>query len=229
MKFTKNDIKPVIVLGVIFLVAAVLIAGINVFTAPEVEKREQQAINDSLSAVMPGGNFENVTTNFELIGTSVTAVYKNTAAEGGYVVTLSTAKGYTGNPILLTIAIVDGEVVDGVAQGKIVGAVVTSNPESKDTGKTNSYFAGFVNKDAFEIEAIANDKPDLVAGVTYSTTAVRNAAYDAFDVLGYPVPEIEEAPRIENITAWSFAGIAVAVLAIGGAVAYTIVKRRKGI
>ena len=60
MKFTKNDIKPVIVLGVIFLVAAVLIAGINVFTAPEVAKREQQAINDSLSAVMPGGNFENV-------------------------------------------------------------------------------------------------------------------------------------------------------------------------
>jgi Na+-translocating ferredoxin:NAD+ oxidoreductase RnfG subunit len=57
MKFTKNDIKPVIVLGVIFLVAAVLIAGINVFTAPEVAKREQQAINDSLSAVMPGGEF----------------------------------------------------------------------------------------------------------------------------------------------------------------------------
>ena len=224
MKFTKNDIKPVIVLGVIFLVAAVLIAGINVFTAPEVEKREQQAIKDSLSSVMPGGEFENVTTEFELIGTSVTAVYKNTAAEGGYVVTLSTAKGYTGNPILLTIAIVDGEVVDGVAQGKIVGAVVTSNPESKGVDQTNAFFEGLVGKNPNE-----TFEADLITGVTYSSTAVRNAALDSFRVLGYPVPKIEEAPRIENITAWSFAGIAVAVLAIGGAVAYTIVKRRKGI
>jgi Na+-translocating ferredoxin:NAD+ oxidoreductase RnfG subunit len=224
MKFTKNDIKPVIVLGVIFLVAAVLIAGINVFTAPEVEKREQQAINDSLSAVMPGGEFENVTTEFDLIGTSVTAVYKNTATEGGYVVTLSTAKGYTGNPILLTIAIVDGEVVDGVAQGKIVGAVVTSNPESKGVDQTNAFFEGLVGKNPNE-----TFETDLITGVTYSSTAVRNAALDAFDVLGYKVPTVEETPRIENITAWSFAGIAVAVLVIGGAVAYTIVKRRKGI
>lgn len=224
MKFTKNDFKPVIVLGVIFLVAAVLIAGINVFTAPEIEEREQQAINDSLSAVMPGGNFENITTDFELIGTTVTAVYKNTNPEGGYVVTLSTAKGYTGNPILLTVAIVDGEVVDGVAQGKIAGAVVTSNPESKGVDQTNAFFEGLVGKNPNE-----TFETDLITGVTYSSTAVRNAALDAFRVLGYPVPEVEEAPRIENITAWSFAGIAVAVLAIGGAVAYTIVKRRKGI
>lgn len=219
MKFTKKELKPVIVLGVICIVAALLVAGINTFTAPVVADREEQAIKDSLSTVMPGIDPEEVTSEYDLLGTAVTAVYRDKNG-AGHVVTLSTAKGYTGNPILLTIAIADGD--DG--KGIITGAVVTNNPESKGVEDTNAFFAALEGKNPDETLDV-----DLITGVTYSSTAVRNAALDAFKVLGYPVPEIEAAPRVENFTAWSGVGIAMAVLAIGGAVAYIIVKRRKGI
>lgn len=219
MKFTKKELKPVIVLGVICIVAALLVAGINTFTAPVVADREEQAVKDSLSTVMPGIDPEEVTSEYDLLGTAVTAVYRDKNG-AGHVVTLSTAKGYTGNPILLTVAIADGD--DG--KGIITGAVVTNNPESKGVEDTNAFFAALEGKNPDETLDV-----DLITGVTYSSTAVRNAALDAFKVLGYPVPEIEAAPRVENFTAWSGVGIAMAVIAIGGAVAYIIVKRRKGI
>jgi Na+-translocating ferredoxin:NAD+ oxidoreductase RnfG subunit len=219
MKFTKKELKPVIVLGVICIVVALLVAGVNSFTGKKIEEDKQTAINNSLTDVMPGGNFENVTSEYDLLGSTVTAVYRDKNG-AGHVVTLSTAKGYTGNPILLTIAIADGD--DG--KGIITGAVVTNNPESKGTEDTNAFFAALEGKNPDETLGV-----DLITGVTYSSTAVRNAALDAFRVLGYPVPEIEAAPRVENFTVWSGVGIAIAVLAIGGAVAYIIVKRRKGI
>jgi hypothetical protein len=219
MKFTKKELKPVIVLGVICIVVALLVAGVNSFTGKKIEEDKQTAINNSLKDVMPGGDFENVTSEYDLLGTTVTAVYRDKNG-AGHVVTLSTAKGYTGNPILLTVAIADGD--DG--KGIITGAVVTNNPESKGTEDTNAFFAALEGKNPDETLGV-----DLITGVTYSSTAVRNAALDAFRVLDYDVPEIEAAPRVENFTVWSGVGIAIAVLAIGGAVAYIIVKRRKGI
>lgn len=219
MKFTKKELKPVIVLGVICIVVALLVAGVNSFTGKKIEEDKQTAINNSLKDVMPGGDFENVTSEYDLLGTTVTAVYRDKNGSG-HVVTLSTAKGYTGNPILLTVAIADGD--DG--KGIITGAVVTNNPESKGTEDTNAFFAALEGKNPDETLGV-----DLITGVTYSSTAVRNAALDAFRVLDYDVPEIEAAPRVENFTVWSGVGIAIAVLAIGGAVAYIIVKRRKGI
>lgn len=219
MKFTKKELKPVIVLGVICIVVALLVAGVNSFTGKKIEEDKQTAINNSLKDVMPGGNFENVTSEYDLLGSTVTAVYRDKNG-AGHVVTLSTAKGYTGNPILLTIAIADGD--DG--KGIITGAVVTNNPESKGVEDTNKFFADLEGKNPDETLDV-----ELITGVTYSSTAVRNAALDAFRVLGYDVPKIEAAPRVENFTVWSGVGIAIAVLAIGGAVAYIIVKRRKGI
>jgi Na+-translocating ferredoxin:NAD+ oxidoreductase RnfG subunit len=221
MKITKKELKPVLVLGAICLVVALLIAGVNMITAPKVAADKEKAVQESLEKVMPGGSFELKTDAYNIENTTVTAVYENTNEDGGWVVTLSTSKGYTGNAILLTIGI--------DANGTVTGAVVTSNPESKETGKTDSYFAGFEKKDAFGIDAIAKDSPELVTGVTYSTTAVRNAAYDAFVVLGFKVPEAAPAPQVGAFTGWSIAGIVIAVLAIGGTVAYIIVKRRKGI
>lgn len=219
MKFTKKELKPVIVLGVICIVVALLVAGVNSFTGKKIEEDKQTAINNSLKDVMPDGNFKDVTSEYDLLGSTVTAVYRDKNG-AGHVVTLSTAKGYTGNPILLTIAIAEGD--DG--KGIITGAVVTNNPESKGVEDTNAFFAALEGKNPNETLDV-----DLITGVTYSSTAVRNAALDAFRVLDYDVPKIEAAPRVENFTVWSGVGIAIAVLAIGGAVAYIIVKRRKGI
>ena len=218
MKFTKKDLKPVLVLGAICLVVALLLAGVNMLTSVKIRTDKEKAIKESLELVMPGIDPEDVTTNYVLTDTTVTAVYRDKGGKG-YVVTLSTAKGYTGNAILLTIGI-DNE-------GKVTGATITDNPESKGVDKTNDFFASFKEKNPQEIF-----NAELVAGVTYSSTAVRNAAIDAYNVLkleGVVIPELPAVERIENITGWSYAGIAVAVAVIGLAVAYTIVKRRKGI
>ena len=215
MKFTKKDLKPVLVLGAICLVVALLLAGVNMLTSVKIRTDKEKAIKESLELVMPGIDPEDVTTNYNLTDTTVTAVYRDKGGKG-YVVTLSTAKGYTGNPILLTIGI-DNE-------GKVTGATITDNPESKGVDQTNAFFESFGGKNPQEIF-----DAELVAGVTYSSTAVRNAALDAFKILGYDVPELPPVERVENITGWSYAGIAIAVAVIGLAVAYTIVKRRKGI
>lgn len=219
MKFTKKDLKPVLVLGAICLVVAVLLAGVNMITSAKIEADKEAAIQKSLEQVMPGGSFTPATEKYNIEGTTVTAVYENVNSENeivGWVVTLSSTKGYTGNAILLTVGI----NTDGV----ITGAVVTSNPESKGVDQTNAFFESFGGKNPEEVF-----DAELIAGVTYSSTAVRNAALDAFKVLGFEVPEIPPVERVENITGWSYAGIAAVVVIIGLAVAYTIVKRRKGI
>ena len=220
MKFTKKDLKPVLVLGAICLVVALLLAGVNMLTAEKIRTDKEDAVTRSLEQVMPDVDPEDVTSEYDLEGTTVTTVYRDKNGRG-HVVTLSTSGGYTGNAILLTIGI-DNE-------GKVTGAVITDNPESKEPSRTDSYFAGFAGKDAFEIDAISKNKPELVAGVTFSTKAVRLAAYDAFKVLGYDIPELPPVERVENFTGWSWVGVSAVVAIIGLAVAYTIVKRRKGI
>ena len=215
MKFTKKDLKPVLVLGAICLVVALLLAGVNMLTSEKIRTDKEAAITKSLEKVMPGVDPEDVTAEYDLTGTTVTTVYRDKGGKG-HVVTLSSAKGYTGNAILLTIGI-DNE-------GRVTGATITSNPESKGVDQTNAFFESFGGKNPQEIF-----DAELVAGVTYSSTAVRNAALDAFKILGYDVSELPPVERVENITGWSYAGIAAVVVVIGLAVAYTIVKRRKGI
>jgi electron transport complex protein RnfG len=211
-------LKPVLVLGAILLVVALLLAGVNMLTSEKIRTDKEAAITKSLEQVMPGIDQEDVTEEYDLTGTTVTAVYRDKGGKG-HVVTLSSAKGYTGNAILLTIGI-DNE-------GRVTGATITSNPESKGVDQTNAFFESFGGKNPQEIF-----DAELVAGVTYSSTAVRNAAIDAYKVLkieGVIIPELPPVERVENITGWSYAGIAIAVAVIGLAVAYTIVKRRKGI
>lgn len=220
MKFTKNDLKPVLVLGAICLVVAILLAGVNMITSEKIAADKEAAIQKSLEQVMPGGSFTPATEKYNIEGTTVTAVYENVDPETeeilGWVVTLSSAKGYTGNAILLTVGI----NTDGV----ITGAVVTSNPESKGVDQTNAFFESFGGKNPEEVF-----EAELIAGVTYSSTAVRNAALDAFVVLGFEVPELPPVERVENINGWSYGAMAAVVVIIGLAVAYIIVKRRKGI
>jgi hypothetical protein len=215
MKFTKKDLKPVLVLGAICLVVALLLAGVNMLTSEKIRADKEAAITKSLEQVMPGIDPEDVTSEYDLTGTTVTTVYRDKNGKG-HVITLSSAKGYTGNAILLTIGINN--------EGKVTGAVITSNPESKGVDQTNAFFESFGGKNPQGIF-----DAELVAGVTYSSTAVRNAALDAFKVLGYEVPELPPVERVENVTGWSYAGIAAVVVVIGLSVAYTIVKRRKGI
>lgn len=215
MKLKKENLKPTLVLGAICLIVALLMAVVNMVTAPEIEERTEAAIAESLAEAMPGGEFGDPMPMKGTEPETVTAIYEEKNGVG-YVVTLSTKKGYTGNAILLTVGIDNN--------GVITGAVVTANPETKGVEAIAEYFAGYKDNGLDETIGV-----ELVSGVTYSSTAIKNATLDAYRALGYEVPEAEVAGRIENLTPWSAVGAAIVLLAIGGAVAYIIVKRRKGI
>ena len=86
----------------------------------------------------------------------------------GYVLRLSTSEGYTKQPIEFTLAI--------DAEGKISGVELTAYPETKDMGK-ETYPQTYLGQDS----TLAN--VSLVAGVTYSSTAFKNAVADGFAAL----------------------------------------------
>lgn len=215
MKIKKEYIKPTLVLGIILLAVALLMAGVNMITSPIIEEAETEAIMNSLREVMPGGDFEEATKEYNSLPENVTAVYRDKNG-GGYVITLSTSEGYTGQPIPVTVGI-DND-------GRITGIAVINSPETKDTDKVASYFGGFGGKDLSGLQ-----DAELVSGVTYSSTAIKNAALDAYRAIGYEVAEPEVAERGGEFGGWSIAGIVTSLLLVGSFVAYEVIKRRKGI
>ncbi len=83
-------------------------------------------------------------------------VYQETSGLG-YVVLLSTTKGYTGDPIYITMAI--------DADGKISGIKLTQFSDSKHLGE--DYPDSYLGQDS------ALGGVSLVAGVTYSSKAFK--------------------------------------------------------
>ncbi len=183
MKITKERAMPAVVLGVICLAVALVIAVVNLFTAPEIERAKKEAISESLRIVMPNGLFGE-SMPLDGMPETVTGIYKDENG-GGHVVTLSTTKGYTGKPIALTVG-VDND-------GKITGAVITATEETKDTDKVADLVAGFKDKDAAGVDGTA-----LISGATYSSRAVKNAVHDALVALGYAKADTENAPATDN-------------------------------
>lgn len=162
----KQSVKSVVVLLVICVVVTALLAGVNVLTAPIIEQNRQNAATGSLGEVLPGaGTFEELTRP-EGAPAAVKTLYRE-AAGLGYAVLLETSTSYSGSPMAFTV----GFSTDGV----ITGIVITNYQESKDFGK--DYPASYVGKDS------ALSGVDLVAGVTYSSTAFRAAVQDAFALL----------------------------------------------
>ncbi len=155
--------RPIIVLFSICLLIAALLAVVNGVTVPAIEKNAEAKRQAALKAVMP--NVE----KFEELGTeglpdTVKYAYRD-AAGTGYVFVLSTTSIYSSDPMGITVAINN--------EGKITGIVLTSYFETKDFGK-NTYPQSYVGKDQ------ALDGIDTVSGVTYSSTAFKNAVKDAF-------------------------------------------------
>ena len=166
---TKNNIKPVLVLTVICLVVAVLLSVVNMFTAPEIKRKEEIAIQESLSKVLPeNSGFEEVKPEGELPGT-VNSVWRDKGG-AGFVVTLKTKTNYTkAEDMAISVGI--------SSEGKITGVVLTAYSESKDFG--SDYPGKFVGLDTSGADGI-----DAVAGVTYSSNAFKAAIADAFAVVG---------------------------------------------
>ncbi|MBE6587604.1 MAG: FMN-binding protein [Ruminococcaceae bacterium] len=168
----KSNIKSIIVLPVICLVVAALLAAVNHITEPIIEKNALLAEQESLRVVLPGsGEFEKQELSDDIPET-VTGLYKEIDGKG-YAVTLETTSSYSQNPMTFTVGF--------SAEGKITGVEVTNYSETKDFG---AFPESFIGKDS------ALEGVDMVAGVTYSSKAFKDAVLDAFAALSGFDPNI---------------------------------------
>ena len=120
--FKKENLMPVAVLVSICIIVAALLGAVNMLTSPVIETASAEAIKESLSIVMPDGEFGSESDALrEDAPDTVKQVFTEKAGKGTVVVLL-TNKGYTGNDIGITVAI--------DTEGKIIKAVVTKNDES---------------------------------------------------------------------------------------------------
>ena len=163
----NQSVKSVVVLFSICLVVAVLLSGVNFITAPVIKAHNEQIKFGSLYEVIPDATgFEDLSDKAAL-PESVTGVFAEESGLG-YAVTLSTTSQFSQDDMVFTVAI--------DAEGKIIAVKLTNYAETKDFGA--SYPEKFIGTDASSMEGV-----DLVGGVTYSSTAFKNAVADAFAAL----------------------------------------------
>lgn len=161
----KDAVKSVIVPVLVVVVFIAALTGVGAYTAPIIEANGSAAELAPLYEVMPdAAGFEAVT--LDAVPDTVQGVYKETSGLG-YVVLLSTTKGYTGDPIDISMAI--------DAEGKISGIKLTQFADSKHFGE--DYPDTYLGQDS------ALGGVSLVAGVTYSSKAFKEAVEDGFAVL----------------------------------------------
>ncbi len=165
----KKNIMPVAVLTVICLVVALLLAAVNMLTAPIISEREEQKKYDSLREVMDG-EFAPVEPLPDSAAESVTSMFKVSEAgvQKGYVLTLE-VKGYAS-----TISVTVGVLNDG----SVTKAVVTNEGETHGKGGMDSYTDKF--------EGLASDKVanvETFTGATVSSTAIKGAVIDAVNTV----------------------------------------------
>ena len=163
----NQSVKSVVVLFSICLIVTVLLSGVNFITGPVIEAHNEQVKFGSLYEVIPDAQgFEDVSDKAVLPAT-VTGVFQEKSGLG-YAVTLSTTSQFSKDNMVFTVAI--------DAEGKIVAVKLTNYADSKDFGA--SYPEKYVGTDASSVQGV-----DLVGGVTYSSTAFKNAVVDAFAAL----------------------------------------------
>ena len=160
-KSVKSIILPVIVV----IIAFVILFLVNLWTYPLiVESRMQGEVGPAMDVMPNAKGFEEL--QLDNIPSTVETVYKETSGQG-YVVKVSTKAGFTKEAIVFYVAI-DGE-------NKVQKINVTEYPETRDVG--DGYVDTFIGSDS------TLSTVDLVAGVTYSSSAIKNGVADAFKAL----------------------------------------------
>lgn len=160
-KSVKSIVLPVIVV----VLAFVILFLVNLWTYPLiVESRMQGEVGPAMDVMPNAKGFEEL--KLDNIPSTVETVYKETSGQG-YVVKVSTKAGFTKEAIVFYVAI-DGE-------NKVQKINVTEYPETRDVG--DGYVDTFIGSDS------TLSTVDLVAGVTYSSSAIKNGVADAFKAL----------------------------------------------
>ena len=160
-KSVKSIILPVIVV----ILAFVILFLVNLWTYPLIVESRMQGEVGPAKDVMPNAKgFQEL--KLDNIPSTVETVYKETSGQG-FVVKVSTKAGFTKEAIVFYVAI-DGE-------NKVQKINVTEYPETRDVG--DGYVDTFIGSDS------TLSTVDLVAGVTYSSSAIKNGVADAFKAL----------------------------------------------
>lgn len=160
-KSVKSIVLPVIVV----VLAFVILFLVNLWTYPLIiQSRMQGEVGPAMDVMPNAKGFEEL--KLDNIPSTVKTVYKETSGQG-YVVKVSTKAGFTKEAIVFYVAI-DGE-------NKVQKINVTEYPETRDVG--DGYVDTFIGSDS------TLSTVDLVAGVTYSSSAIKNGVADAFKAL----------------------------------------------
>ena len=157
----KKDVMPSVVLATICIVVALLLAAVNMITAPLIEERQNALANEALLQVLPDGkNFEKIEITDEYPD-SVTAGYK---ADGGFVFQMTVTGKSSG---LIIMCGIDSD-------GKIVGTKVIANQETPSYAeKVFSGLEGTSGKyTGMTLDTFA---PQLVSGATLTSEAYSQA------------------------------------------------------
>lgn len=161
---SNNQKDTLIILGTL-IISILFLSLLNLLTGPFIERNNSKAELEPLFEVMADASgFEKL--ELDNLPETVTEVYKETSGMG-YVLKCSTNKGFTGKDITLRVGI--------SREGKIVGIALDDYPETKDFGE--EYPSTYIGADS-TLESV-----EIVAGVTYSSTAFKNAVSDAFTAL----------------------------------------------
>ncbi len=172
----KNTLmRSALCLLLLLALMAGLVYGVNRFSAPIVAENERLASEAAAAAekallgdsVMLFDRADPAASTLEPAADTVQSVYRDESKQS-YLLRLSTFEGYTKDvPIEMTL------VID--FEGRIVSLAVNSSGETKELDE------GFLPSFAGQDSTLAG--VELVAGVTFSSSAIRNAVNDGFNTL----------------------------------------------
>ncbi len=159
---TKKNLMPSIVLAAICIAAALLLSAINLFTAPEIAKRENEKAFEALAEVLPdGANFKQITLD-EKYPKNVTEAY---SADGGFVFRATGSGGKNGDIVVM---------VGVSADGKIVGTKVITTAETPGYAEP-VYTAAQGTDGKYAGQTLESFEPVIIGGSTMTSKAYANA------------------------------------------------------
>ena len=160
-KSLKSIILPVIVV----VLAFAILYCVNLWTYPTIVQARMQGEVGPAMDVMPNAKGF-IELKLDNVPSTVETVYEETSGQG-YVVKVSTKAGFTKEAIVFYIAI--------DKDNKVQKINVTAYPETREVGE--GYVDTFIGSDS------TLSTVELVAGVTYSSSAIKNGVADAFKAL----------------------------------------------
>ena len=158
----KNKLLPTIVLTSICIVVALVLAVANAFTAPVIEKAQQEKVAEALRVVYPAGDsFESIDLSGRSLPQSITEAYS--VNDGGFVFKAE-VKGYKDGLVIMIGVNANGAITD------------TKYVESNETNGAEDMLDG-----AYNGQSADTLKGVIIGGSTKTSNGYKQAVSDALD------------------------------------------------